>query len=129
MFKTLFIIGLAIVIAIYISKKKSSPNKPKEVKYTTSTIEGELKMMDVVSYFKSLDLSQDKDTPFIAKGSHEMFKHYFNIEIEKEGYLTFVLGTYEEKIEELQHVKILFCKDIDSQLKDVLGNETFVVLS
>ncbi|MEE1026655.1 MAG: hypothetical protein U0L55_06605, partial [Acutalibacteraceae bacterium] len=49
-------------------------------------------MMDVVSYFKSLDLSQDKDTPFIAKGSHEMFKHYFNIEIEKEGYKNRILN-------------------------------------
>ena len=72
-----------------------------------------LKMEDVVTYFKSFPLKKGKDLPFIARKGHDVF----------------LLGTYNEKVDQIEHYKLIKSEVLDEQLKSILGKEKFVVLS
>jgi len=72
-----------------------------------------LKMEDVVTYFKSFPLKKGKDLPFIARKGHDVF----------------LLGTFNEELNEIENFKLIKTEVLDDQLKSILGTEKFVVLT
>lgn len=109
---------------------------------------------DVVAYFKGLSLIKGQDTPFIAKANAEELKPTIEAitKIEEEGTpskengepsleenpvytskdfndTTLFLGTLNEKNGEVENVKIIIAESFDEKTKDVLGNESLVVLN
>ncbi|MCR5076768.1 MAG: hypothetical protein K6A82_01870 [Prevotella sp.] len=93
------------------------------------TVDSVLQFDDVVGWFKGLNLKEGEEMPFIAQSLDSLFGKRAEGIKAKEGYKTILLGVYTERTEVLSHSKILFVKDIDSQLKETLGKEKFVVLS
>lgn len=122
--------GVAVVVgvAVYAKRKKASGkgaiNPDKVAKGLLDNIPTEhvdtLAFKDIVFYFKSLRLKQGEHIPFIAKV--EAFKFKSSLQ----GY---VLGVYNEKTDEVKHVKNIVAKNVDQQVLSVLGNEPIVVLS
>lgn len=96
-------------------------------------VDGEVKMVDIVGVFKSLNLEKGKDTPFIAKNVQELFNFTLTPEykLRKESYETLFLGVYNESVEKLSFAKIIYAKQFDEQLSDVLNQavDGIVVLS
>ena len=109
---------------------------------------------DVVAYFKGLSLIKGQDTPFVAKANAEELKPTIEAitKIEEEGTpskengepsleenpvytskdfndTTLFLGTLNEKNGEVENVKIIIAESFDEKTKDVLGNESLVVLN
>ena len=72
-----------------------------------------LKMEDVVTYFKSFPLKKGKDIPFIARKGHDVF----------------LLGTYNENVDQIEHTKFIKTEVLDEKLKSILAKDKFVVLS
>jgi len=72
-----------------------------------------LKKEDVVTYFKSFPLKKGKDLPFIARKGHDVF----------------LLGTFNEELNEIENFKLIKTEVLDDQLKSILGTEKFVVLT
>lgn len=125
------ILGLAAIAgaAYYIYKKKSSDQfLISDVK----VIDGTLDFNDVLAYFKSKNLKQGTDVPFIARdGAMRMFvkKTHKKFPEGKDGYITIIIGVYNEVSDTITHGQILYVKELDEHTKNVLGNEEFVVLS
>lgn len=90
----------------------------------TETINGVLKMSEVVSYFKTLALKKDRDIPFIAK--YRRFESTFRIEPSKAKGL--VLGVLNKETDELNPVKVIFADNFDEKIIEVMGNEDLVTL-
>lgn len=130
--KTLaFIIGAAAIggVAYYIWKKN---NTERFWINNVKTIDGTLDFEDVVGYFKSKDLIQGRDVPFISKdGDFKQFlkKTHKRFPEGKDGYITIVIGVYDESSDTIKHAQILYVKNLDDKTKEVLGNDEFVVLS
>ncbi len=95
------------------------------------TLEGCLNYEDVISWFKNLQLKKDEDIPFIAQSFDNLFDQQVKGQeiLVKEGYITILLGIYNEVSKGLIDSKILFVKDLDGKLKDLLGKESCIVLS
>ena len=120
--------GVAVVVgaAVYAKRKKASakggidPNKV--AKGLLDNIPTEyvdtLAMKDIVFYFKSLRLKQGEHIPFIAKA--EAFTPSLQ---------GIVLAVYNEKTDEIEHVKNIVAKNVDQEVLSVLGNEPLVVLT
>ncbi|MBQ7711315.1 MAG: hypothetical protein IJT39_05750 [Bacteroidales bacterium] len=125
------ILGIAAIGgAAYYSYKKKSVGQ-----FLTSNvkvIDGTLDFNDVVAYFKSKNLKKGSDVPFIARdGAMGQFvkKTHKRFPEGKVGYLTIVLGVYNEVDEKVTHGQILYVKELDERIKEVFGNEELIVLS
>ena len=129
--KTVLIIGCIALAGcagfLYYKKRKQSLQFP----FETKTLDGTLNFPDVIGYFKTKNLKQNEDIPFIAqndisgafsKKSHTPFPE------PKPEYITIVLGVYNEKSNTLAHCQVLYVKGLDDKTKEVLGNESLVVL-
>ena len=75
-----------------------------------------LALSDVVNYFKSLSIKKDVDTPFVATTI-------------KDGLKSYLLATFKEETNEVANGKLISPVSVDDKLLQLLGNETFVVLS
>ena len=128
--KTVIRIGCVALVgcAGYLYYRK---NKKNLIPFETKTVDGILNFSDVLGYFKSKNLIQGKDIPFIAqndisgafsKKAHNPFPG------PKTGYKTIVLGVYNEKASTISHCQVLYVKELDEKTKEVLGNEDLVVL-
>lgn len=125
------ILGIAAIggVAYYLYKKKAV-----EQFWTNDVkvIDGTLDFNDVVSYFKSLNLKKEVDIPFIARdGILGQFvkKTHKRFPMGKDGYITIVIGSYNDSLNKITNAKILHVKQLDEQTKSVFGNEELVVLS
>lgn len=130
------IIALLAVVMIVFFRRKNKECKTAEGRnnelFTTSIVDGTFCMADAVSYFKNLSLDKERHTPFIMNGLLDtpVYPPLDMLKIEKkEGYYTFVLGVYEEGTDELAFMKVIYCKQVDEQIEEVMKNESFVVLS
>ena len=128
--KTVIIIGCVALVgcAGYLYYRK---NKKNLIPIETKTVDGILNFSDVLGYFKSKNLIQGKDIPFIAQNdiSGAFSKKTHNPFPEpKEGYKTIVLGVYNEKADTISHCQVLYVKELDDKTKEVLGKEDLVVL-
>ena len=127
---TLVAIGAAAVgvIALFVYAKRKAPlltNLNEEVLDTTLTFE------DVINFFKSSNLDQEKDIPFVAKGDCNEFRRMLHAPYpkKKEGYCTIFIGVYNETDDQIKSHKLIHAKAIDKALADCLGSENLVVLS
>lgn len=120
--------GVAVVVgaAVYAKRKKASAkggiNADKVAKGLLDNIPTEhvdtLAMKDIIFYFKSLRLKQGEHVPFVAKA-----------DALKPSMQGFILGVYNDKADEIEHVKNIVAKNVDQQVLSVLGNLPLVVLS
>jgi hypothetical protein len=90
----------------------------------------------VVGWFKSLNLIQGQDIPFLA--NKEQFKEtlkkapvkhagIFTTETEKN--VGIIQGVYNEVTDEITHAEYIEADGLDNQTRDILGNEKLVVLN
>lgn len=88
-------------------------------------IDGELNFQDVVSWFKNIDnLNQEIDTPFIAKA--DKFCDLLGCTPTKKN--SIFIGVYNNKSEIITHALLIETDHLDSKTKEILGNESLVVL-
>ena len=129
--KTILIIGCIALAgcAGFLYYKKRMQNF--KIPFETKTVDGTLNFSDIIGYFKTKSLKQEEDIPFIAqndtagafsKKAHTPFPG------SKSDYKTIVLGVHTEKSNTLTHCQVLYVKEIDEKTKEVLGNESLVVL-
>ncbi len=115
-------IGLGIIAVgafVYAVCKRKEP-------LLEETVEGDLKLEDVVAYFKTLSMVKGKQIPFLALPGEEKLK-VMNIKSNKSKVL--ILGVYNNDKDSLNPMKIVYADGFDEELTEVLGNETLVVLS
>lgn len=124
----LSIVAVAIAVALILKFRKKSKNGQEEIEYSTSVVDDVLRMSDVVAYFKSLSLNQDLHTPFLALELDVLQYIISKEDFHKEGYKTIVLGVYEETLDRLKYTRVVYCKDFDEKLKEIMGEEKLVLL-
>jgi len=124
----LSIVVVAIAVALILKFRKKPKNGQEEIEYSTSVVDDVLRMSDVVAYFKSLSLNQDLHTPFLALELDVLQYIISKEDFHKEGYKTIVLGVYEETLDRLKYTRVVYCKDFDEKLKEIMGEEKLVVL-
>ncbi|MBQ9508592.1 MAG: hypothetical protein IJJ78_09235 [Paludibacteraceae bacterium] len=109
--------------------KASDIANKKAENITAEIIDGELKMTDVVAWFKGLSLKKDEDIPFIANAKLGEFKNLFkDIEFDDTKEAIF-FGVFNQERHEITNANLIQATSIDNQLKDVLGNESLVILN
>ena len=80
---------------------------------------------EVVDWVKSLRLNPQEDTPFIANASE--FKEMLKTAPKKD--VGIFEGVYNEETDEITANRYLDADEVDQKTKNVLGNESLVVLS
>lgn len=149
---TILIIG-AVTVAVgagvvyYSYKKGLLKKKTKSVKpmanFSIKRIEGTLSFGDVVGWFKTLSLDQEKDTPFVALADkfEDTMTSYFKSDniivypplpegiLKDQNKKRLLLGVYEEESEEVSNALLLVADSFDAKTLEVLGKESLVVLS
>lgn len=81
----------------------------------------------VVDYFKGLKLRKGRDIPFIADETKlNIAERIHNAPVKN---VHIFEATYNEDTEEIENYRSIAADEMDSQLKDVLGNEPLVVLN
>ena len=119
--------GIALVGVAYYSYRRRQSKKGfarlKEVEEFNTLFSGveaesveKLTMEDVVNYFKSMYLTKDKDTPFVAHMAKNGLEYYF-------------LATFNEDTNKIENYKLLATTSVDEKLLEILGNEKLVVIS
>jgi len=125
------IAALAAGAGFYFAKKKKEERTVDISTINKETINGCLNYDDVISWFKNFQLKKGEDTPFIAQSFENLFDQHVKGQetLVKDGYVTILLGTYSKTNNGISNAKILFAKDLDPKLKDLLGKEKIVTLS
>lgn len=81
----------------------------------------------VVDYFKGLKLRKGRDIPFIADETKlNIADRIHNAPVKN---VHIFEATYNEDTEEIENYRFIAADEMDSELKDVLGNEPLVVLN
>lgn len=126
-----YIIGAGIAAAIgyciwkmYQSKQNFLASVQEDV------VEGTLRMDDIVNYFKSQQIIKGQDVPFLANGDCEEFRKMLHAPYpkKKEGYLTFFIGVYNEKEDKIKFTRLIHAREVEQEIKEILGPEHLVVL-
>lgn len=96
-------------------------------------LDGELKMSDVVAYFKTLMLRRGVDVPFVADLRHaevvKMLDGKALPQLPEDG-RAILLGVYQGSMSAgISHVKIILCCSIDQRIADGMAGSGLVVLS
>lgn len=118
-------IGLGIIAVgafVYAVCKRKEP-------LLEETVEGDLKLEDVVAYFKTLSMVKGKQIPFLALPGEEKLKVINIKSIKSNKSKVLILGVYNNDKDSLNPMKIVYADGFDEELTEVLGNETLVVLS
>ena len=87
-----------------------------------------LDMPDIVAYFKSLNLDKSKHKPFVMQDKRrirDMIDVAANVTDDK---ILILLGVFDESNDKLD-LKLLACTTISDKVKEILGDDEFVVLS
>ena len=91
---------------------------------STSEDVDELRMADVVSFFKSKNPVKGRDIPFIATVAG--FSKIVSLPNKENG---FILGIFNEKTNDLMEIKLIYAKSVDEKFKSAMGNEQLIVLT
>lgn len=127
-----YIIGAGIAVAIgyciwrlYKRKANIFANIDEDI------VDGTLHMEDIVNYFKSQQIAQGQDTPFMADGDCEEFRKMLHAPYphKKDGYHTIFIGVYNEPLDNVNYMKLIHAQDLDPKIVELLGGEHLVVLS
>jgi len=123
-----FFIGLLAVCviagAVLYKMRGNAPSFHKPFNLPTGipveTVEGELSMDSVVAYFRAINLNAKEDVPFITKDMKLTFGT--NEYTEKDGYKTLFLGVFSEEKDAIKNAKIIYAKNFDAKLEEVLSH-------
>ncbi len=89
-------------------------------------------MGEIVSYFRTLGLKQGEDIPFITntEKKNTFVKQIGNIQFPtvKPNLMMLFVGVYNEKENELKHLKIIEAPDFDITIKDVIKKDGYAIL-
>ena len=126
----IIVITIIVIFCLYFFYKRGQyVEKMKLVDLSSvnkETLEGILKLDDVVNIFKSKNLNQAKDIPFVSKKLEGLNVVPSGI-LNKSGYESIVLGiNYETSIE---IIEIIYAQDFDKKLKDIFAGRDLVVLN
>jgi len=91
------------------------------------SIEGELKLEDVVAFLRENVHDRKNDVPFVANAKAIEFKNLFNGEFMHDEAIFF--GIYDHTTDMIRCAKVITAPSIDNKLKDVLGDMSLVILS
>ncbi|MCF0207008.1 MAG: hypothetical protein HUK15_06220 [Bacteroidales bacterium] len=124
-----------IVYFVHKSKKKGNKWQPiidsiSNANVEKMSLQGELNFSVVLNWFRSLNLDKEKDVPFMADASK--MKNMLSDVVKSDEFnnkVVIFLGVYDEKEGVVSHARVLFADALDSKTKEVLGNESLVVLS
>lgn len=121
------IVGIAIglgVIAVgtllYAMNKKKDP-------VLEETVEGDLKLEDLVAYFKTLSMVKGKQIPFLALPDAAQIKSIWKGKARKAK--TLIVGIYNKDNDTPNPTKIVYADGFDEELVKLFGNEKIVVLN
>lgn len=122
------IIVIALAIGAVVCYKKG---RQESIDINEEVIDSELMFDDVVSFFKSHNLNQNKHVPFIANGDCEDFRKMLHAPYpkSKEGYNSIFIGIYDDECKRIIDNRLLHCKSVDPKILEILGDEKLVVLS
>lgn len=125
-----FLFGIIVAVCLYFFYKKGKQaEKARTIDLGTvksETIEGVLKMDDIVSLFKAKNLDSKTDTPFISKSLKGLIVTPKGI-LEKPGYVSLVVGVnYKSNIDIFE---IIYAKGLDKKLEDSFANRDLITLS
>ena len=81
----------------------------------------------VVGWFKSLSLNQNRDVPFIANANKAEFRQMIKEAPVKN--VGIFQGVYNEETDEITYNEYIQADELDNQTRQVLGNESLVVLN
>lgn len=131
----LIVVAVAAILYFFYKKGKQSASQLKIADFSQvkiETVEGELRLDDVVSIFKSQNLDPNVHTPFIA-GSLTGFDVKPEGFLNRPGYVPLVIGVYNDGKENIQFMEVVFAMSFDDKLQKVLETATndnpLVVLS
>lgn len=82
---------------------------------------------NIVGWFKGLHLKQEEDIPFVINAKDPQFREMLRNAPQKN--VGIFEGVYNESTEEITHHEYLAADAIDNQTRQVMGNESIVVLS
>ena len=125
-----FLFGIIIAVCLYLFYKRGKQTENARTidlsNGKTETLEGDLKMDDIVGIFKAKNLNPTKDTPFISKSLNGLIVTPKGI-LEKTNYVSVVLGVnYESNIDIFE---IIYAKAFDKKLEDSFANRDLITLS
>jgi len=123
-----FIVAFCAVCYVYYKRQQRLLAQPKVIPVT---LESELKMMDIVGYFRSLEIRKGEDIPFMANLRCDSVSQMLAIHCEiPEGYQALLLGTCKEHLSsDLHHVKIIFCRSLEQKIQESLSGNGLTILS
>lgn len=81
---------------------------------------------NIVNWFKTLNLVQKRDVPFLANANSLEFQKMLKTAPVKD--VGIFKGVYNEETNEITHHEFVEADGLDQETKDVLGNENLVVL-
>lgn len=121
------LVGGAVGSVIYLKQNKIKS----QIAATTEQIEGELQFEDVVAYFRSLNLNEEVDTPFLAIPYSTQFKGLTHgmLPPPKEGYKLLMLGVYNNDTDVINKYKFIYSLGWSEKLTEIMGDEPMVALS
>jgi hypothetical protein len=125
-----FLFGIIIAVCLYLFYKRGKQTENARTidlsNVKTETLEGVLKMDDIVGIFKAKNLNPTKDTPFLSKSLNGLIVTPKGI-LEKPNYVSVVLGVnYESNIDIFE---IIYAKAFDKKLEDSFANRDLITLS
>lgn len=138
-----FLLGLSGVAYFFYQRgSKKMRNKAKESNsidskkiYDVSSCdvevcEGELKMDDIIAFFKLKQLNPESDVPVLIQDPSEVFEGHLEPQdmFFKEGYVTIFAGVYNQEKDVLEG-SFFTAKSLDDKLKEAIGNDKLVTLS
>lgn len=121
-------IGVAALLLKKIATNKTtmiSEALKKQILSSAEEVE-ELRMADLTAWFKTLSLIKGTHIPFVAKAS--IFAESLKIENLTDKENSYVFGVYNEKKDEIEHLKLIHAQKVDAGFSKVMGNEPIVVL-
>ena len=125
-----FLICIIVAVCMYLFYRKGKQTEKARTidlsNVKTETLEGYLKMDDIVSIFKARSLNPTTDIPFISKTLEGLIVTPKGI-LEKADYVSVVLGVnYDSNIDIFE---IIYAKAFDKKLEDAFINRDLITLS
>ena len=118
---------VAVAIVGYFIYKRSKDGEIKKVALDPEDVDV-LDLPDVVSYFKSLNLDESKDKPFMMKNISKILNKVTLPKPVKNDAILILLGVYDEK-GDIVNMKLLSCRSLGPNLKETFGEDDIVMLS
>lgn len=122
---------LAMAGYVYYSYNKRLKNFEDWYLSHVETLDGVLNFDAIVSFFKTLNMNQNENIPFVVReGSREFTKYSGGRAFpkHKEGYVSIFVGVFNEHKQEITNYKVIYAKGMDARTKEVFGDEHLVVL-